>query len=57
MTFTGSTSTNQGGSMGMFQTRVYQYDDSLLYLQPPWFPTMDGAYTVLLRRELPSDSS
>jgi hypothetical protein len=57
MTFTGSTSTNQGGSMTMFQTRVYQYDDTLLYLQPPWFPTMDGGYTVLLTRELPGGAS
>lgn len=52
MTFTGSTSTNLGGYMGMFQTRVYQYDNTLLYLQPPWFPTVDGAYTILLSREL-----
>lgn len=52
MTFTGSTSTNLGGYMGMFKTRVYQYDDTLLYLQPPWFPTVDGAYTILLSREL-----
>jgi hypothetical protein len=53
MTFTGSTSTNQGGSMSMYGTRVYQYDDTLAYLQPPWFPTLDGALTVVLERELP----
>jgi hypothetical protein len=40
--------------MTMFQTRVYQYDDSLAYLQPPWFPTLDDAFTVVLLRELPS---
>jgi hypothetical protein len=57
MTFQGSTSTNLGGSMGMFQTRVYQYDDTLLYLQPPWFPTVDGAFTILLSRELAPSSS
>jgi Tfp pilus assembly protein PilX len=57
MTFQGSTSTNLGGSMGMFQTRVYQYDDTLLYLQPPWFPTVDGAFTILLSRELTSSST
>jgi Tfp pilus assembly protein PilX len=57
MTFQGSTSTNLGGSMGMFQTRVYQYDDTLLYLQPPWFPTVDGAFTILLSRELAASSS
>jgi hypothetical protein len=57
MTFQGSTSTNLGGSMGMFQTRVYQYDDSLLYLQPPWFPTVDGAFTILLSRELAASAT
>ena len=53
MTFTGSTATAKGGYMTMFQTRVYQYESSLTYLQPPWFPTIDYAYTVLLFRELP----
>jgi len=57
LTFTGSTSTYLGGQMSMFQTRVYQYDDTLLYLQPPWFPTIDGAYTILLSRELPPTAS
>ena len=38
--------------MGLFKTRVYQYDDTLLYLQPPWFPTIADAYTVTLTREL-----
>jgi Tfp pilus assembly protein PilX len=52
MTFQGSTTTNLGGYMGMFKSRVYQYDDSLLYLPPPWFPTMQDAYTVVLSREL-----
>jgi Tfp pilus assembly protein PilX len=53
MTFMGSTATAQGGQMSMFDTRNYNYDDSLLYLQPPWFPTIGDAYTVLLFRELP----
>jgi Tfp pilus assembly protein PilX len=52
MTFTGSTATNGGGYMSMYATRVYNYDSSLSYLQPPWFPTIDYAYTVLLYREL-----
>ena len=39
MIFTGSTATAHGGSMGMFDTRIYNYEPSLLYLQPPWFPT------------------
>lgn len=52
MTFTGSTATYGGGSMGLFRTRVYQYDTSLLYLPPPWFPTLQDAYTVVLSREV-----
>jgi hypothetical protein len=53
MTFTGSTATNDGGSMSMFGTRVYDYDPNLLWLLPPWFPTVDKPYTVLMQRELP----
>ena len=54
MTFTGSTATAQGGYMTQYRTRTYDYDDSLTYLQPPWFPMVDSGYTVLLFRELPS---
>ncbi len=53
MTFTGSTATNDGGSMSMFGTRVYNYDPNLLWLLPPWFPTVGKPYNVLLQRELP----
>ncbi len=52
MTFTGSTATNAGGSMSMFGTRVYNYDPNLLWLLPPWFPTVDKPYTVLMQREI-----
>ena len=41
-----------GGSMGLFNTRVYQYDSTLVYLPPPWFPTIQDAYTVVLSREV-----
>ena len=50
--FTGSTTSNGSPYMDMFKTRVYNYDASLQYLEPPWFPTIDYAYTVLLYREL-----
>ncbi len=53
-TFTGSTATNGGGYMSMYASRVYQYDSSLQYLQPPWFPAIGDAYSVLLFRELPA---
>jgi hypothetical protein len=52
MTFTGSTATYGGGSMSLFSARVYQYDNSLLYLPPPWFPTIQDAYTMVLSREV-----
>ena len=54
MNFTGSTATYGGGYMSMYATRNYYYDPSLAYLQPPWFPTIDYAYTILLYRELPA---
>jgi hypothetical protein len=52
MVFTGSTATNGGGSMSMFATRTYDYDPNLLWLLPPWFPTVDKPYTVLMQREI-----
>jgi hypothetical protein len=56
MTFNGSTGTNTGGAMSMFATRVYNYDTNLQYLQPPWYPTLQQAYTILLYRSLPNGS-
>lgn len=57
MTFTGSTATYGGGSMGLFATRVYRYDTSLLYLPPPWFPTLQDAYTIVLSREVTASAA
>jgi hypothetical protein len=57
MTFTGSTATYGGGSMSLFATRVYQYDQTLLYLPPPWFPTVQDAYTIVLSREVAASAS
>jgi Tfp pilus assembly protein PilX len=54
MTFIGSTATMHGGCMTQYDVRNYNYDPSLLYLPPPWFPTIGGAYTILVFRELPS---
>jgi hypothetical protein len=51
-TFTGSTAVYAGASMSLFNTRVYQYDQTLVYLPPPWFPTVQDAYTVVLSREV-----
>jgi hypothetical protein len=40
--------------MDMFDTRIYNYDPTPQSLQPPWFPTVDDAYTIVLFRELPA---
>jgi hypothetical protein len=52
MTFIGSTATFGGGCMSLYATRDYQYDDNLFWLPPPWFPTIEDAYTIYLFREL-----
>jgi Tfp pilus assembly protein PilX len=54
VTFTGSTATAGGGYMSMYATRTYNYDPTLLYLAPPYFPVLEDAYTVVLFRELPA---
>lgn len=41
----------------MFRIRNYNYDETLQYLAPPYFPVLEEAYTVLLFRELPSSST
>jgi hypothetical protein len=56
MTFTGSSATYLGGAMDMFANRSYNYDSTLQYLQPPWFPTLPQAYTIVLYRNLPNGS-
>ena len=56
MTFSGSTASYLSPYMDMFATRHYNYDATLLYLQPPWFPTLPQAYTTLLYRNLPNGS-
>jgi hypothetical protein len=53
MKFRGSSATDDGGSLTMFDTRDYGYQQDLQYLPPPWFPTVEDAYTVVMFRELP----
>ena len=53
MKFRGSSATKNGGSLTMFDTRDYGYQADLQYLPPPWFPTVEDAYTIVLFRELP----
>jgi type II secretory pathway pseudopilin PulG len=53
MTFTGSAATAKGGGFA-FTNRNYDYDDSLQYLQPPWFPVLDDFLVIGLFREVPA---
>ena len=53
LNFFGSTATKNGGSMSaLFTTRNYNYDPTLAYLQPPFFPVITVNYDVLLFREI-----
>jgi hypothetical protein len=65
MTYYGSTITNGttpnpdngdtgGGCMSSYDDRFYNYDQTLTYLPPPWFPTIDTPYTFQLFREVPA---
>ena len=55
MNHRGSAATKDGGGWSaMFDTRNYYYDDSLQYLPPPWFPTLDPNYSITSFRELPA---
>jgi hypothetical protein len=54
MNFSGSAATESGGNMTMFDFRNYGYNSNLLFLPPPWFPTVGEAYTIALFRELPA---
>lgn len=51
LTFYGSTATFSGGCMTLFRNRTYNYDEDLVWLLPPWFPTIEDVYTVQLFRE------
>jgi hypothetical protein len=53
MNFTGSQATNLSPYMDMFDVRNYNYDPNLLFLQPPYFPVLEEAYTILFFREVP----
>jgi hypothetical protein len=54
MTHVGSSTTNLGGNWTAWDARDYSYDQNLLFLPPPWFPTIEDAYTTILFRELPA---
>lgn len=53
MTWTGSAMDFTGGDMVGFASRSYDYDSTLQYLPPPWWPYIAQPYEVTLFRELP----
>jgi Tfp pilus assembly protein PilX len=57
MTLYGSSAIYGGGSSaismaGMFNSRVYNYDNNLIFDPPPFFPSLGNAFTILVQREL-----
>ena len=37
---------------GMFNTRNYNYDTNLIFLPPPFFPSLGNAFTILVQRQI-----
>jgi Tfp pilus assembly protein PilX len=57
MTFHGSSAVyGQSGSAismaNMFQVRSYNYDSNLLFVQPPYWPSLGNAFTILVQRQI-----
>jgi hypothetical protein len=57
MNFYGSSALyGQSGSAismsGMFNTRNYNYDSNLVFLPPPFFPSLGNAFTILVQRQI-----
>jgi PilX N-terminal len=53
MTFTGSTATYSGGSMGGFNgSHTYNYDPTLRYLPPPDYPEIPSAFKIMYERQI-----
>jgi len=53
MTFTGSTATYLGGSMGGFNgSHTYNYDPTLRYLPPPDYPEIPSAFKIMYQRQI-----
>jgi FlaG/FlaF family flagellin (archaellin) len=40
------------GLSNLFKARNYNYDSNLIFLPPPWFPTLGNAFTILVQREM-----
>ena len=52
MTYIGSQTTNNGGYASMFDTRSYQYDDTLQRLRPFMYPILEGSWDTFYWRQV-----
>jgi len=52
MTYIGSQTTSDGGYASMFNSRTYQYDDTLQRLRPPFYPILEGSWQTYYWREV-----
>lgn len=51
-THNGSTASYLNPYMNQFDNRTYDYDTTLQYLPPPWFPALEDTYRIDLFREV-----
>lgn len=54
MTYTGSQTTAGGGYATMFRSREYNYDETLQFLRPPFYPIIEGSWRTRYWREVSS---
>lgn len=52
MLYIGSQTTSDGGYASMFNTREYQYDETLQRLRPPFYPILEGSWDTFYWREV-----
>ena len=52
MTYIGSQTTSDGGYASMFDSRTYEYDDTLQRLRPPFYPILEGTWATYYWREV-----
>lgn len=52
LTYTGSQTTNQGGYASMYASRTYNYDSVLQFLRPPFYPIIEGSWSIRYWREV-----
>lgn len=52
MHYIGAQATADGGYASMFQQRIYEYDETLQRLRPPFYPVLEGSWSTRYWREV-----